>query len=207
MTLELFSALIAFAFATSITPGPNNLMLLASGMNFGLVRTVPHLAGIVIGFPTMVFLVGVGMMQVFDAIPHSYTILRTVSAAYLCYLAWRIATAVPKQPSNGSDPTAGSVGRPFSFLQAASFQWVNPKSWTMALTAVSVYAPPLQPAVSSLIVAAVFAGIALPAMLAWTLIGQQLRHFLNDPRRQRAFNITCATLLVLSLAPMLAGVT
>ncbi len=204
MTLELFSALVAFAFATSITPGPNNLMLLASGMNFGLVRTVPHLSGIVIGFPTMVFLVGVGLMQIFDAIPYSYTILRTVSAVYLCYLAWRIATAVPKQTSNGSD-AAEDAGRPFSFLQAASFQWVNPKSWTMALTAVSVYAPPLQPALSSLVVALVFAAIALPAMLAWTLIGQQLRRFLSDPRRQRAFNITCATLLVLSLVPMLAG--
>src|SRR6056297_1783710 len=95
MTIDLLTALLAFAFVTVITPGPNNLMLMASGANFGFRRTVPHMMGICLGFPAMVLLVGLGVMQVFDAWPASYTILKALSIAYLLYLAWRIANAAP----------------------------------------------------------------------------------------------------------------
>jgi len=126
MTLELFSALVAFAFVTVITPGPNNLMLMVSGANFGFRRTVPHMLGIGLGFPAMVALVGIGVMQVFDLWPASYAILRVLSVVYLLYLAWKIANAAP--------PSAVQAGgRPLTFLQSAAFQWVNPKAWTMSL--------------------------------------------------------------------------
>jgi threonine/homoserine/homoserine lactone efflux protein len=133
MTVDLLIALTGFAFVTVITPGPNNLMLMTSGANFGFRRTVPHMLGIGLGFPTMVFLVGIGVMQVFDLWPLSYVILKIVSVAYLLYLAWKIANAAPPKK-------AEAEGRPLTFLQSAAFQWVNPKAWSMALSAVTLYA-------------------------------------------------------------------
>ncbi|MEM8977490.1 MAG: LysE family translocator, partial [Pseudomonadota bacterium] len=134
MTIDQIIALAAFALVTSITPGPNNLMLMASGANYGFHRTIPHMLGIGLGFVLMVMLVGLGVIQVFDAYPLAYTLLKIVSMAYLLYLAWKIATSSP--PSE-----AGETGRPITFLQAALFQWINPKAWAMALTAISVYTP------------------------------------------------------------------
>ena len=138
MTYEALLPLIAFAFVTSITPGPNNLMLMASGANFGVRRTMPHMIGVVLGFVFMaVFLaviVGVGLAQVFVAVPSLHTMLKAASVVYLLYLAWKIATAPPPGEASRS-------GRPMTFLAAAAFQWVNPKAWAMALTAVTVYAP------------------------------------------------------------------
>ncbi len=122
MTLDLILALIAFALVSSITPGPNNLMLMASGANFGLKRTVPHMLGVSIGFVFMVVLVGAGLVQVFDAYPVSYTVLKVVSVAYLLYLAWKIG-------SNRKPPKGAKTGsKQMTFLQAAAFQWVNPKA-------------------------------------------------------------------------------
>ncbi len=120
MTLELLSALILFALVTSATPGPNNLMLMASGANYGFTRSIPHMLGISIGFGLMIVLVGAGLAQIFDSYLLSYTILKLLSVLYLSYLAWKIATAAP------IDSTAAE-GRPMTFLQAAAFQWVNPR--------------------------------------------------------------------------------
>ena len=116
LDLELLAALSLFALVSSITPGPNNLMLMASGANFGFRRTIPHMLGIGIGFMVMVILIGVGLARIFDAYPASYQVLRVVSIAYLVFLAWKIATA--KAPESG---TGDEQGRPFSFLQAAAF--------------------------------------------------------------------------------------
>ncbi|MEM8914899.1 MAG: LysE family translocator [Pseudomonadota bacterium] len=195
MTYELLTALAAFAFVTSITPGPNNLMLMASGANFGFVRTVPHMLGVALGFVFMVVLVGLGLIQVFDAYPVSYTLLKVFSIIYLLYLAWRIATAAPVRDES-------KAGKPFTFLQAALFQWVNPKAWAMALTAVSVYAP-TQSLLAIAQVAVVFGVINFPSVGSWTLLGQQMRRLLNNPVRLRLFNATMAILLVLSLYPVL----
>ena len=195
MSVELLSALALFAFVSSITPGPNNLMLMASGANFGFVRTLPHMLGVGLGFVVMVCLVGVGLMQVFDAIPASYTVLKIVSVAYLLWLAWKIAGAAPPE---GVDASA----RPFTFLQAAAFQWVNPKAWTMALSSIAAYAPDRSLAAVAL-VAAVFGAINLPSVSAWAVLGQSLRRVLSKPARLRAFNWTMAGLLVASLAPVL----
>ncbi len=195
MTYELLTALAAFAFVTSITPGPNNLMLMTSGANFGFRRTIPHMLGVGLGFVFMVMLVGTGLVGIFEAYPLSYTVLTGVSIAYLLYLAWKIATS--SEPGKAEDGA-----RPMTFLQAALFQWVNPKAWAMALTAVTVYAPSHSVAAIGL-VAIVFGLINIPSVGSWTILGQQMRRFLSNPTRLRAFNVTMALLLIASLAPLL----
>ena len=195
MTLDLIPALAAFAFVSSITPGPNNLMLMASGANFGFRRSIPHMLGIGIGFSVMVLLVGAGLVQVFDAYPISHQILKIGSVLYLLYLAWKIANAAPV--GKGED-----AGTPMSFAQAAAFQWVNPKAWSMALTAVTVYTPDTTLAAIGL-VALVFGAINLPSVSTWTLLGQQMARLLTNAARLRTFNWTMAALLVASLYPVL----
>lgn len=196
-SVDTMLALIAFAFVSSVTPGPNNLMLMSSGTNFGLRRSVPHLLGVSLGFVFMTVLVGAGAAWVFAAVPAAGVLLKGLSVAYLLYLAWRIATAGP--------PGEGARGaRPLIFLQAAAFQWVNPKAWTMALTAVSVYVPPDQPWSGLLVVAMVFGAVNLPCVGAWTILGVQLRRLLDRPQALRAFNVAAALLLVASLWPVLA---
>lgn len=196
MTHDALLALVAFVFVATATPGPNNLMVMASGANFGLRRTVPHILGIAIGFAAMVAVVGLGLVQVFDTFPAVYTVMKVASVLYLLWLAWKIAHAAP--PADRSD----AAGRPLTFLQAAAFQWVNPKAWTMAITAFTVYAPD-RSLPTTLIVGATFGVIALPCTGTWTGLGQQLRRVLTSPRRLRAFNWTMAALLVASLWPVL----
>ena len=192
MTYDLYFGLAAFAFVSSVTPGPNNLMLMASGANFGFRRTLPHMLGVAIGFTFMVGLVGLGLMQLFDLWPPLYTVLKVASVAYLLYLAWKLANAAPMGD-------ASAETHPMSFFQAALFQWVNPKAWAMALTAISVYAPARDVA-SVLVVAAIFGAINLPTVSSWTVLGQQMRRILRDQRHMRMFNIGMALLLVGSLA-------
>ncbi|MEL6101597.1 MAG: LysE family translocator [Pseudomonadota bacterium] len=195
MTYELIAALAVFAFVSSITPGPNNLMLMASGANFGFVRTIPHMSGVALGFVFMVVVVGLGLSQIFETYPVSHTILKVLSVAYLLFLAWKIANAAP---IGGREAT----GSPMTFLQAAAFQWVNPKAWAMALTAVTVYAPDNSP-LGMVLVAVVFGAINLPSVSSWTLLGQQIARVLTNTKRLVAFNWTMAVLLVLSLYPVL----
>lgn len=194
MTHELLIALLGFAFVTSVTPGPNNMMLLASGVNFGFRRTVPHMLGISMGHALMVFLVGLGLAGVFRAWPPALTVLKLASVAYMLWLAWKIAHA--------GAPGQGRVKpQPMTFLQAAAFQWVNPKAWAMALGAVSAYVT--TPSVwAYAAVAVVFACVNLPSVAVWAGAGQGLRRWLEGPGRLRAFNWTMAGLLVLSLWPV-----
>lgn len=199
MTPELLTALAAFAFVSLITPGPNNFMLLASGMNYGWLRTVPHMLGIGLGFPLMIVLVGLGIMRIFEIAPASTLVLKILCAIYLVYLAGKIATAAPLSEADSA------AGRPLTFLQAAAFQWVNPKAWAMGVTAISVYTPADRPLSSILIAAATFALIGSVSLNCWTLLGRQLRRMLRAPRARRVFNGACATLLVLSLYPMLSS--
>ena len=196
ITLEALLALVSFAFVSSITPGPNNLMLMASGTNFGFVRTVPHLLGVALGFVLMVLLVGAGISWIFEAVPTAYTVLKVASVGYLIYLAYRIATAAP--PPERPD-TLGA--RPLTFTQAAAFQWVNPKAWAMALTATSAYVPAAQPWLGLITVAAVFGAVNLPSVGVWALMGVQLRRWLRNARALRAFNLLAALLLLASLYP------
>jgi len=197
MTLDLFTALATFALVTVITPGPNNLMLMASGTNFGFVRTIPHMLGVGLGFPLMVVCVGLGVMQLFDLWPLSYTLLKAVSVAYLLYLAWKIANAAP--PATAEEQVAGT---PLTFLQSAAFQWVNPKAWSMGLSAITLYANGRDFA-AVLWVAGVYVGVSAISTTSWTILGQQLRRVLRSPWRLRIFNRVMALLLVATLIPVL----
>ncbi len=196
MSLEALLALALFALVSTITPGPNNLMLMSSGANFGFKKTIPHMLGVSLGFAFMLLLVGIGLMQLFNQYPISYDILKVVSVIYLLYLAFKIATSASLKGKEKVE------SKPFSFFQAAAFQWVNPKAWTMALTAISVYSPS-QNFESIVIVAMVFALVNLPSVSCWTLLGQELRVLLSSATRLRIFNYTMASLLVLSLYPVL----
>ena len=195
MSLAFIPGLVLYAFVSSITPGPNNLMLMASGANFGFRRSIPHMLGIAVGFGLMAVIIGIGLSALFEAYPVSYTILKVGAVCYLLYLAWKIAHAAA--PGEG-DPD----GRPFSFLQAAAFQWINPKAVTMALTAITLFAPDRSfPAV--LAVAVIFAMVNLPSVSCWTVLGTQLRRLLTNTRRLQIFNWSMALLLVASLYPAL----
>ncbi len=195
MSLELFLALIAFAFVTSVTPGPNNVMLLASGVNYGFRRTVPHMAGVAIGHAVMVFLVGIGLMGIFIGYPPAQTGLKVISAIYMLWLAWKIATAAP--PAG-----AQATGHPLTFIQAAAFQWVNPKAWIMSLGAVTLYAPGQEWGAVAW-VAFGFLSVGWTTTVIWTVLGLGLRRFLQKPVALRVFNFTMAALLIASLVPVL----
>jgi threonine/homoserine/homoserine lactone efflux protein len=202
MTFELLAALAIFALVSSITPGPNNLMLMTSGINFGMRRTLPHMLGVCLGFTLMIALIGLGVMTVIEAVPGSMLFITIASCLYLLYMAWKIATTSTSPAANGAD---AAKSKPFTFLQAAVFQWVNPKAWTMALTAISAYAPKSQGWVGVLVVAGVFGIVNLPSTAAWAVMGARMRRFLSDPVRLRSFNVVAAILLVASLYPMIAG--
>ena len=194
MTYNLLSALAAFAFVSSITPGPNNLMLMASGANFGFRRTIPHMLGIAIGFTVMVVLVGVGLSQVFETWPVAHTVLKGAALLYMSWLAWKIATAAPPEAQ------AEANGQPLTFLQAALFQWVNPKAWVMAVSALSLYGSGSE---SIAVIALVFGGINLPSVAVWMLAGHHLRPWLNQGNALRNVNRVMAILLVASFLPLL----
>ncbi|MGR3659587.1 MAG: LysE family translocator [Paracoccaceae bacterium] len=198
MTYEIILALAAFAFVMSITPGPNNLMLMASGANYGWQRTLPHMLGVTMGFVVMTILAGIGLVQLFDAFPFSYTVLKTASILFLLYLAFKIATASPPPEDHTT-----KQGKPMTFMQAALFQWVNPKAMTMSLTAISAFTPEGSGIAGVALVAVIFGAINLPSINFWVLLGTQLRRILNVPWKLRAFNITAALLLVTSLYPIL----
>ncbi|HVY02804.1 MAG TPA: LysE family translocator [Caulobacterales bacterium] len=186
-----------FAFAASVTPGPNNMMMMASGANFGLARTLPHMAGVVFGFTVLILAVGLGLGALLTAWPALHAILYWAGSAYLLWLAWRIASA----------GTVGAVeaGRPRNFWEIVAFQWVNPKAWTGALGAVATYAPPENYYANLAIICAIFAGVNIPVAFLWTTGGAALKGLLADARALRAFNIAMALLLVISIPPIADG--
>ncbi|UWQ94474.1 LysE family translocator [Rhodobacteraceae bacterium M385] len=198
MTYEILTGLVLFAFASSITPGPNNIMLMASGVNFGLRRTVPHMLGVSLGHGAMTVLLGLGLVQIFDWVPWLRTALTVISVAYLLWLAWKVANSAP--PAEAKEDA-----RPLTFLQAAGFQWVNPKAVYMSIYAQTTYAPEGAGWGGAVIVGVVFAMVNLPSVATWAWGGTQVRRWLDGPVRLRVFNWTMAGLLVLSLYPLILG--
>lgn len=194
MSFDLFWALLLFTFVMTVTPGPNTMMLLASGVNFGFRATLPHMIGITLGFGLMTIVVGMGLGEIFKLYPVLYSTLSYAGAAYMLYLAWKIAMT----RSMGEGKTGG---RPMTFLQAAAFQWINPKAWVMAITAITTYSVPGAYVLSVLLLAATFMAISVPGCSVWILFGTGVRHWLEDAKRLRIFNVTMAVLLVLSLVP------
>ncbi|HTO34091.1 MAG TPA: LysE family translocator [Pararhizobium sp.] len=196
MEADTLFALFLFAFTTSITPGPNNMMLFASGVNFGFTRTIPHMIGIGAGFLTLLIAVGLGLGAILHSVPLLYTALKFAGGAYLIWIAWKIGTS-----RTLSDGRAGAV--PMTFLQAAAFQWINPKAWVMAVTAMATYTSAQSYLFSVMIVGIIFAVVNVPSVSTWAGFGSALRQWLSHPVRLKWFNITMAVLLVLSLWPML----
>ena len=197
MSHDLLISLIAFALVTAMTPGPNNTMLLASGVNFGFVRTRPHILGVVIGFTIMMLAVAFGVGRIFSVFPPLYSLLRTISIAYLLWLAWRIGT------SGATDPVPGDEARPMTFTEAALFQWINPKGWMVCLSVAANYVTPDNLWADVAVLSAVFLVVSLLSATSWALFGTSLRPFLKDERSMRIFNIAMAIALVASLSPIL----
>lgn len=196
MSHSLFVAFLMFALVMFFTPGPNNIMVLSSGLTYGFRRTIPHIAGITVGFAFMVAAVGFGLGTVFIAFPALQTILKYVGAAYLIYLAWQIGTAEPEAPEQ--DNSRG----PMTFWGAALFQWVNAKGWVMVIGTITAYAAIAAFPWNILIQTAVSLAMGTVSTVAWTLFGTALRPILTSPRAVRAFNIVMAILLLASLYPV-----
>lgn len=198
MSYEVVMALAVFAFVTSVSPGPGNLLLLASAANFGFVRSVPQILGITLGFKSVLLGVGLGLGAVLAAAPALAAAIRIAGAAYLLYLAWRIASS--RAPLKDAEAAA----RPLTFLESAAFQWVNPKAWAVAMTTMAVYASPDAPLASVLLISIAFSVINLPSVAVWAGFGLILKGVLSDPRRLRWFNVGMGALLAASLWPVLS---
>ena len=198
MSLATFISLMAFSFVSSITPGPNNIMLFASGVNFGLWRTWPHAFGIAFGFGVLLAAVGLGLGVLLEQVPVAFLVLKFLGGTYMLYLAWRIANAGPIEVKDGA-------ARPMKFHEAALFQWVNPKAWVMALTAMATYTSEGNYAVNVGLVVFAFVVVNFPSVTCWAAFGELLRDWLSDPKRLRIFNVLMALSLVASLWPMLAA--
>lgn len=194
--MTTLAAFILFAAVTLITPGPNNAMLMSSGLTWGWRRALPHLVGVTLGFGLMVAVVGLGLGALFDRNPVLYAILKYAGAAYMLWLAWKIATAEP----HGPDETTGS--RPITFIEAALFQWVNPKAWVMAIGTVSTYAAVAPFPWNIAIFAGVFTAGGFLSSAAWVGLGTSLKRIINNPQAVRVVNILLGLGLVLSVAPV-----
>ena len=198
MTPDVLVSATAFALVGSFTPGPNNAMLLTSGVNFGFRRTLPHIAGIVLGYAVMFAAVALGLGRVFILQPALYSALKVASSLYLLWLAWRIATA--------ANPSGGAAERPpLSFLQAALFQWVNPKGVMLALAASANFLNPDNLAADLPIMLALIIAMSFTSAATWTLFGQGVRRLLANPRRHTLFNRLMALVLIASLWPLFSA--
>lgn len=205
-SLDTWLAIAVFALVSSITPGPNNLMLATAGVNVGVRRSLPHIAGIILGFIGLLVAVGLGVGEAMRAAPWLQNVLRAGGVAWLLWYAWKIARARP--PAQNLDGARGD-GRgappvlPMSLWQAAAFQWINVKAWLMAIAAMAIYVRPDHPWLDVAQVTVIFAIASIPCLMAWLLVGNMLRKPLSDPRRLRMFNGVMALLLVLSALPIL----
>jgi len=199
MSADVLIALAIFCVVATITPGPNNMMLLSSGATFGFRRTLPHIFGISAGCFVMRIMLGFGLAGVIASLPWLFPLLEVVTAIYLAYLAWRIATSVGV---GAASPRA----KPLSFMDAAAFQWVNPKAWAISLGAMTGFSRPDHLLSDMIVSAAMLILCGLPCIMLWAGGGTMVRHLLTRPAMLRLFNVGMAALLVLSLVPGLVDV-
>lgn len=197
MTIDIFLSLAMFSVATSVTPGPNNIMLLASGINFGFKKTLPHSIGVSSGFFVMLLAIGFGVGALIQSSPEIYSVLKYLGAAYLLWLAWK--TTISHSVSKVSDKKE----KPLTISEAALFQWINPKSWMMAISGMALYTSQVNPFMSMLLVAAVFSLINWPCVAVWAVFGSKLREKLKNPQILKMFNLTMGVLLALSAVSVL----
>ncbi len=193
---ELILPLLLFSISMAITPGPNNVMVTASGVNFGYKKTLPHILGITFGFPLMVVLIGLGLGSVFKSFPVIHHILKYIGATYLLYLAWKIATF-------SSFNNNGDRNKPFTFWQAVIFQWVNPKAWVIAVGAIATFTSVGSDVfLEVLLIAFVFCIVCFPCVSLWAFLGTNIKRLLTTDYYRKVFNISMAFLLVISLLPV-----
>jgi threonine/homoserine/homoserine lactone efflux protein len=195
--LTLILTSVPFMISMGITPGPNNILVASSGVNFGFRATLPQILGITFGYPLMLLIIGIGLAKLFIAIPLFHVILKYVSILYLLYLAVHLALS-------SAMGDARRAPKPMTFLQAVAFQWVNGKAWVIALGAVTTYTVvdrtlPLQ----IVALTAIAVVVTLACVTCWTVFGALLRQFLHTEHRRRCFNYSMAGLLVLSILPVL----
>ena len=197
MSLQTLIAVLIFSTVMAFTPGPNNAMLASSGSRFGLARTLPHAAGVTLGFPVMIFLVGLGLASILLASPLLQLAMKSVSCVYLLWMAVQIARSDSTKESRGRD-------KPLTFLQAAAFQWINPKAWLMAVSAISAYTTSSgRLYLEVAIIAAVSLVVSIFSTLTWAAFGAGIRRWLRSPAALRVFNIAMALSLVASMVPIL----
>lgn len=195
MSMSILTALLGFAFVTLFTPGPNNLMLMSSGVNFGFRRTLPHMLGVAFGFPLMMVAVGAGLAQVFEIFPVLRLVLKVGAVLFMLWLAWKIANA-------GAPKGAEAGKRPLRFVDAAGFQWVNPKAWAMATVATTAYLP--TPGLAGVaLTAGIFLSLGTCSASLWVMAGRTVARLLKADWHLRLFNIAMALLLLASLWPIL----
>lgn len=198
--MEYYLSLALFTFVSGITPGPNTLMLMASALNHGVRRSLPHYLGICLGFPILVLITGMGMKAVFDYFPDVYMIIKVAGVSFLLYLAWKIANSANVRADE-------KVKRPITFMQAAAFQWLNPKAWVVAVSSLATFTEPDNFQATMFTLVFFYLVVGFITMAFWLKLGQSLRRFLNTGRRLQAFNISMALLLIVSVVPMvLSGV-
>jgi len=197
-TLTMIVSITSFALASTMTPGPNNIMLLSSGLTFGYKRTIPHALGVNLGFPVMVICVGLGIGKLFEVFPFVYTALKVVGISYLFWMAWHIAN------TKGSPVTQNKNDKPFTFFQAALFQWVNPKAWVVAITSTAAFITDHQIAfIQVMIISCIYFFCGIISTNSWSLGGVMLKQFIQNERLIKLFNITMAILIVGSTLPFI----
>lgn len=195
--MELFWTLVFFAFATSITPGPNNIMIMSSGVNYGVQKSLPHMAGIQLGFLLMLLAIGFGAGLILQQQPLLHSVIKLLGAVYLLYLAWKIASAAPEQIETGNS-------KPLSFWQAIAFQWVNAKAWVMITGAIAAFTSVQGIYWQQLaLIALVFLLVGLPCTGSWLLFGAALKKLLTAPKQRQWFNRAMGSVLALSVLPPL----
>jgi threonine/homoserine/homoserine lactone efflux protein len=192
----LLGPLVLFAAVMCLTPGPNVIMVTASATNFGFRRAIPHMLGITLGFGIMVIAAGLGVAGLLQAEPRLHRLLKYAGAAYLLYLAWRIARA--------DTARSGSTrARPITFVEAALFQCINPKGWVTALGALAAYTTGEGEVLSrTAVIATVLAGVCFASVTIWAGFGAAIARILGSPRARKAFNWSMAGLLAISLMPV-----
>ncbi len=209
MTPEQWWGAALFMLVSSVTPGPNNTMLMASGVHFGFRRTLAHLMGVQLGFGFMVVAVGLGLHTVLAQFPAFYDLVRFAGAAYMVWMAWSLASARPHvavlAALDDGLHSAQDEAKPLGFWGAVLFQWVNPKAWVMAVTIMSAYVPPGAGLLQIAPLGMLYVALGFPCSSVWVGFGSALRSYLQDPFRMRVFNCSMAAALLLSLYPMLSG--
>jgi len=199
--MDWFLSVILFAASSSITPGPNNIMLMSSGLNFGVRQSIPHLLGILVGFPLLIVAVALGFSALFAVFPQLHNLIQIVGVVYLLFFAWMIAT------SEASDFSAANK-KAMSFLQALAFQWFNPKAWIMATGAIAAYTSvDADFAIQVVYIVTVFCLVGTPCMVVWLLFGSFLSRYLKRSSYRKVFNVTMAGLLLISILPIVRDLT